>query len=332
MAIARRDLLGIGAAVAFTAAASSCRRAGQSTYRTDIRSPVPTAPVASVYGPPTLLGQPPPGTLYYGASVPFGRSLKAWERELGSVLAVNRSYFTPDVNEVKQLVARCRDDHAHGRLPHVSIKPAGTWRDIASGERDTWLAGMLRRLGEEEAPVLFTLNHEPENDAGPRGMEPSDYVLMQRRLIDLASRLAPMVIVAPVLQAWTFEPRRDDLDPRKWIVPDAPVIGLDVYNPWSPTNGKEWRSFGSSLDEALGWFGDAPVVIGEYGCRNDPENPGLAAEWMREAADYARTHNIVSMSYFNSHVNSPDGSWELTGETEGAFAELLAADWVARPA
>jgi hypothetical protein len=213
MAIARRDLLGIGAAVALTAAASSCRGAGPSTFRTDLRSPVPTTPVASVYGPPTLVGQPPPGCLYYGASVPYGRSLRAWEQELGSALAVHRSYFTPDLNEVEQLVARCRDDLARGRLPHVSMKPAGTWRDIAAGERDDWLASMLRPLAEEEAPVLFTLNHEPENDAGPPGMKPSDYVAMQRRLIDLAAQLAPMVIVAPVLQGWTFAPRREDLWP-----------------------------------------------------------------------------------------------------------------------
>jgi hypothetical protein len=332
MAIARRNLLGIGAAVAVTAAASSCRGAGQSTNRLDIRSPMPTTPVPSVHAPPTLPGHPPPGSLYYGASVPYGRSLRAWEQELGSVLALNRSYFTPDVNEVEQLVARCRADLAHGRLPHVSMKPAGTWRDIASGERDNWLASMLRPLAAEESPVLFTLSHEPENDAGPPGMEPSDYVAMQRRLIDLAAMLAPMVIVAPILQGWTFDPRRDDLDPGLWIVPDAPVIGFDVYNPWSPTNGKEWRSFGSTLDEVTAWFGDAPVVIGEYGCRDDPENPGLAAEWLRDAANYARNHNIVSMSYFNSHMNAPEGSWELTGERESAFAELLASDWVARPA
>ena len=83
------------------------------------------------------------------------------------------------------------------------------------------------------------------------------------------------------------------------------MIGLDLYNPWSPTNGKAWRSFGSKVDEVISWFGDTPLAIGEYGCREDPENPGLAAEWLRDAAEYARTHNIVSMSYFNSGVGSP---------------------------
>ena len=81
-----------------------------------------------------------------------------------------------------------------------------------------------------------------------------------------------------------------------------------------------------------GWFGDTPLVIGEYGCRDDPQNPGMAAEWLRDAAAYARTHNVFSMSYFNSGVGSPEGSWEMTGEMETTFTELLASDWVARPA
>ena len=36
------------------------------------------------------------------------------------------------------------------------------------------------------APVIFTLHHEPENDAGGTGMSPSDYVAMQRHLIERA--------------------------------------------------------------------------------------------------------------------------------------------------
>jgi hypothetical protein len=38
------------------------------------------------------------------------------------------------------------------------------------------------------------------------------------------------------------------------------------------------------------------------------------------------------MSYFNSDANTPDGSLELSSGMERAFGELLASDWVARPA
>lgn len=257
--------------------------------------------------------------------------MPAWERALGSPLALHRSYFSPDPNETAQLTARCRDDLDHQRLPHVSIKPPGTWRDVASGLHDPWLRGILRRLDGLRAPVFLTVHHEPENDAGAAGMQAPDYVAMQRRVIRLAEDLAPEVTIVPVLQHWTFEPLRPVIDPEAWIVREAAVHGVDVYNAWSPTNGKEWRSFGSRTDEVRTWLGDTPLAIGEYGCREDPLNPGLAAEWLRDAADYARAHNIVSMSYFNSGKNSPEGTLELTGGTERTFAELLGSPWVARP-
>jgi hypothetical protein len=333
MQLGRRDLLSLGAAVAVTMATSSCRNGDPrpDARETTIPSAAPAKRTPTASRSFDFPGRPPAGSLYYGASVPYHRSLSAWERELDTSLALHRSYFTQDRNETGQLVQRCRVDLAHGRLPHVSVKATATWQEVAAGAQDEWLAKMLGPLGAESRPLFFTLHHEPENDAGRPGMQPHDYVAMQQRVIRLAAELAPQVTIVPILQQWTFDPMGEETDPAAWIVPEASVIGLDLYNPWSPTNGKAWRSFSSKADEVIGWFGDTPLAIGEYGCRNDPANPGLAAEWLRDAAAYARTHNIVSMSYFNSGVGSPDGSWELGGATEQAFAELLASDWVVRP-
>jgi hypothetical protein len=338
MPIARRNLLGLGAAVALAAATSACRADGQNRTGTSdptrVSSPTSASPTTSSPTPrnSAFAGSPPPGDLYYGASLPAGRSLPTWEAALGSTLALHRSYFTPDANETAQLVQQCRDDLAHHRLPHVSTKVPGTWRDVADGAQDAWLTRMLTPLGDEDAPVFLTFHHEPENDAGGAGMTAPDYVAMQLRAIRLAAELAPQVTVVPVLQHWSFEPLNLRGDPAAWIVREASVLGVDVYNAWSPTNGKVWRSFGSRIDDVLPWLGDTPLAIGEYGCREDPVNPGLATDWLCDAAAYARTHQIVSMSYFNSDVNTPDGSLELSSGMERAFGELLASDWVARPA
>lgn len=332
MEIGRRRLLGLGAGAAVAVLASSCSGSPTSAPASVTPRPSRTSRPTPSPTPAAFPGQPAAGDLYYGASVPFHRSLAGWERELGSPLALNRSYFAPDRNEARQLVARCRDDLANGRLPHVSSKADGTWADVAAGRRDAWLASMLAPLGELGGTVLFTLHHEPENDAGQPGMMPDDWTGMQRRAVLMAADLAPSVVVAPVLQHWTFDPSRHDVDPGRWLVPEAPVAGLDVYNPWSPANRKEWRSFGSKMDEVLGWFEGRPLVIGEYGCRDDPQNPGLAAQWIRDAAAYAREHGIVSMSYFNSGLNSPEGTWEMSPSMQSAFASELTSDWVARPA
>ena len=339
MPLDRRQLLGLGAATGVCVVASACRPPGSGGHgygrREDarpgrIQDSSPTgAPEAP--GPVWFAGQPPTGHVYYGASLEAGRSLAGWEKALGLTLALHRSYFAPDENETRQLIRRCRKDLRHGRLPHVSMKPPSTWRNVATGRHDRWLADLLRQLGKEDAPVFLTLHHEPENDAGDAGMRAPDYTAMQRRAIRMAADLAPQVTIVPLLQHWTFEPKHVGADPEPWIVHEAAVLGFDVYNPWSPTNNKLWRAFGDRVEDVIGWFGDTPIAIGEYGCREDPEDPGRAADWLRDAAEYARTHNIVSMSYFNSGVHAPDGTLELSGETEQAFADLLGSDWVARP-
>lgn len=340
MEIGRRGLLGLGAAL--TLSAAGCRDTGleegpvtttplPSATRTVTPTPTPT-PTATPTASPRFPGDPGPGKLFYGASLPRGLSVTEWEDELGSTLGVHRSYFTPDHNETVQLISQCRDDAARGRLPHVSIKPTWTWASLAAGRHDQWLDLTLTKLGKESVPIFLTIHHEPENDTGPQGMSPADFVAMQSHVIERAAELAPLVSIVPVLQHWTFDPLREGgTRPEEWLVPDAAIMGFDIYNPWSPTNGKLWRSFGSKASEVLDWMGDKAVAVGEYGCRVDNANPGLAAGWLRDAADFGREHGLVSMSYFNSHVNSPDGTWALRGETEQAFAELLASDWVARP-
>lgn len=331
MKLGRRDLFGLGAALAVSLAATSCRDDGATPRTAPAARPSQRPTRSPGRSRPSSPVQPAPGHLYYGAAIPYHRSLRGWERRLGHRLAVNRSFFTPDDAETAQLVQRCRDDLVHGRLPHVSIKPRGTWQEMATGLHDEWLTSLLIPLGAARAPILLTLHHEPENDSGAPGMQAADFVAMQHRLIALAAETSPEVVVCPVLQQWTFDPLSRTADPGAWIVPDASVMGLDVYNHWSPTNGRPWTSFASKADEAISWMGRKPIVIGEYACREDPANPGLASEWLRDAAQYARENNIISMSYYNSDLNAPDGSWELRGRSEETFAELLGADWVARP-
>ena len=339
MKVSRRAVLGVGAAAAADSLLVSCMGEGGPAQPTAEGGSRPTAEhrrpgeegaeSEGARGGASFAGLPEEGSLYFGASVPYYRSLPAWEARLGETLALNRSYFLPD--NAHGLLTQTRQDLRRRRLPHVSIKPPGTWADVASGRRDRWLVGILAGLHLQRLPVFLSINHEPENDAGAYGMHPQDFAGMQRRAIRLARETAPNVTVVPVLQAWTFEPTRGNSRPAAWVVPEAEVFGLDAYNPWSPANGKPWRSLGSRVDEALPWIGSKPIAIGEYGCRMDPAFPARTAAWLGDAVEYARTHNVVSMSYYNSALNSPDGSFELTGRAEALFARLLKSPWVSRP-
>jgi hypothetical protein len=335
----RRQALGWGAAAAASGFLTGCDPESSSpsspspaTPGTGGVTPSRTTPPTTSAPPtnPAFFGQPSAGNLYFGASVPHYRSLPAFEAKLGERLALNRSYFEP--TDARGLVVRAKTDLRMRRLPHVSIKPLGTWEDIAAGLRDDWLLSMVEGLAKETGPVFLTINHEPENDAGSTGMTARDFVAMQQRAIRFAREAAPNVTIVPVLAYWTFNPRRADAAPEAWMVDEAAVFGLDVYNPWALSNGKAWHSLGSRMDEVAPWIGSKPVAIAEYGCRVDPLEPQRTAEWLKDAVDYARTHNVVSMSYFNSRMNSPQGSWELAGPAERAFARLLKQPWVTRPA
>jgi len=270
-------------------------------------------------------GDPGPGRLYYGAS--SEQDVNDWERQMGQRLALHRTFFTSA--QVQKLIRTARTDLANGRLPHVSMKVPGRWIDVARGRRDGWLRGIARGLAHLDRPVFLTFHHEPENDTRRKG-SPRDFVAMQRHVIRYFSGRAPKVTIVPVLQSWTFSDYNRRARPEQWSVPEAAVYGVDVYNPFC-VGDRNWVPFSEKLDEIRRYAHGKPIAIGEYGCRDDPDNPERAAQWMRDAFHYARRHNVVSMSYFNSGRNSPEGSWLLEGSRAVVFENRLASSAVVRP-
>jgi len=276
---------------------------------------------APTSAPPRFAGDPGQGRLYYGATVSWHRDLHAWEERLGHPLTVNRTYFGPD--QVLEMLYRVRLDHAQGRLPFVSTQCPGTWALFANGGHDAWLQDLLDGLAATEGPVFLALHHEPEQDAGYAGMDAADWVAMQTRAIAAARDLADNVTVVPVLTQRTFD-RRSGRRPDNWLVPSADVLGIDVYNDWSLRNGQPWAGFADLMEDVRSWTGGLPIAVAEYGTRSPLEDPERGADWLREAFTYALSNDIVCLAYYNSYVNALDGSWELDGPRERAFAELLA--------
>lgn len=265
-------------------------------------------------------GDPGSGNLYYGACVMGSLSLPDLERQLDATLTVRRSYFEPA--GTNGLIQRCKDDHAAGRFPFVSSKVPGTWADVAAGRQDTWLLNLLRGLGALSKPVMLGLHHEPEEQAGPPGMSPANFVAMQTHAVALAQTTAPNVSIVPILMQWTFD-SRSGRNPYDWLVPACEVFGLDCYNDWSPGGRIPWLSFGQKASLAVPYAGQKPVAIAEYGCHTDPSQPGRAAAWMRDAFSFASQHNMIAMSYYDSNLHSRWGSWILDAERIGAMKDCI---------
>jgi hypothetical protein len=261
--------------------------------------------------------------LFYGAGMPPD-NLAPFETQLGETLPCYRSFFI--AGQEAELHNQAKTDLAAGRLPITSIKPPGLWADAA--RNDAWIDSLLEPLGDIDDQVMLSVQHEPENDSPAYG-DASDYQALQSAVLSRAADVARNVVIVPFLSTWSFD-ARSNRRPSEWNVEDAAVYGVDLYNAWSPTNGKDWVTFGDKLAVAEEEADGRPVVVGEYGCRSDPAQPGRAAQWMHDAFRAALDADVVAMSYFNSYRNSPDGSWELDHETFPVFAELVAEPEVAR--
>ncbi len=323
-AVSRRQLLNAGAAFgALVGVRDSSTGATSGTTAT----PRPTAPGSSPNRTTALAagarfaGDPGAGKVYFGASVVGGTDvLAALEAKVGSTVGVHRSYYTP--SSLPQMYRVITEAHAKGRLPSVSTKVPDTWASCAAGKQDAWFRTLLTTLQNSGKPVFLTLHHEPEDDAGPTGMRPQDWREMNEHVHALTLSIAPRVTIVPILMQYTFT-SMSGRRPADWVPTTTKVFSTDCYNAWSPTNGLAWRSLEEKMDLVMPYAAGRPVVLGEYGCRTDAKQPGRAADWMRDAFDYARTHNIVSMSYFNSYRNSRFGTWEMDAERLAAFKEII---------
>jgi hypothetical protein len=265
----------------------------------------------------------PAGRLYYGASMPAGR-LAGFESELGAPIACHRTYFRAGGEAA--LAQQAAADLRAGRVPIPSIKPPAGW--AATARDNAWLDSVVEPLSDLPGPVFLAIHHEPENDAAQFGSA-SDFVALQRAALSRAAAAGKNVTVVPILTSWSFD-ERSQVDAPAWNVDNAPIYGIDVYNPWSIDNGKPWTTFGDRLALSADDADGRPMLIGEYGCRTDPADPGRAGGWMRDAFASALDADAVAMSYFNSGVGSRDGTWELDDERLPVFADLLHSRQVAR--
>jgi hypothetical protein len=263
--------------------------------------------------------------VYVGAAV-TASDPSALEAQTGRKLSLFRSYMRANTPSTK-FVSRATNDLANGRIPLISTKVPGGWASVAAGNQDAWLLERIRALAKVDGPVWLALHHEPTGDGAP-----SDWVAMQqhaRKLIDANSKNIALV---GILNGWEFIKKNGH--PEAYNMPvgsGVDVMGFDSYNTWSPTNGKKWRSVADVFSPAVtiaSW--GYPTLVGEYGVRTDPSQPGRAAQWMSDAYDYAYEHGFVAMAYFNSGLNSPDGSWVMDAERLRVFQQNLNAAQTAR--
>ena len=114
--------------------------------------------------------------------------------------------------------------------------------------------------------------------------------------------------------------------------PDAPVMGLDVYNPWSADERQGLAQLRQQGRRGAG------LVRGQAGGRRRVRLPRTIPRSRARRRVAARRRRLRPRRTASCRCRTSTPRCELTrrhlgaqGETEQAFAELLASDWVARP-
>jgi hypothetical protein len=294
---------------------------GPTTPAPDPTTPAPTPTPTHTSGtctpafPGDRCGKP-----YFGASADSGDPA-SFETSIGSNMSLFRSYMVA-TTPASKFVTVANREIANGEIPVISTKVPGSWAQVASGAQDAWLLERIKALAAVPGPVWLCLHHEPTGDGAP-----ADWVAMQQHARKLIDANSTNIALVGILNGWDFIEANPH--PEVWNMPvgtGVDIMGFDNYNPWSPTNGKKWLPASTVLSPAVtiaSW--GYPTMVGEYGVRNDPANPGKAAQWMADAYKYAVDHKIAGMAYFNSGLNSPDGTWALDGERLTQFKASLAS-------
>jgi hypothetical protein len=272
--------------------------------------------------PGDKVGLPDPGTLYLGASNLQAGQEAGWGHRIG----VHRTFWNDSTSSTNSAVAQVQADADAGRVSHLSFKIGATWDAAAGGARDAWLLNLCTRLQATGGVIYLTIHHEPNSASeisANGGM--SRYKAMYTHMKVAVTDDFPNVWLVPVISAGYWQISGGG----GWHLADwmstasSDAFGIDAYNPYSVLqSGSHFLTVDQvfrlgGVAEALAIDADMPIVVGEWAVR---DKAGVdVAQWMEDAFDYCRTHNVISLSYFNSNRNSPDGSWELTRTAAGVI-------------
>jgi hypothetical protein len=238
----------------------------------------------------------------------------------GSRITMARRFYRSHQLDLMQRMVG--EDAASDIVPFVSLKTPGSWQDVADGREDPWLGKAVKILGGLDSPAYLSLHHEPENDHSGGGNTPDAWQQMHRRASKAAERYHQLSIV-PVLMQWTFDPA-SARDPQQWLMPEFPVLGVDVYNPWRADRASTWVEFGDLVAQVRQVVPDTPILVPEFGSAVDELDPERASLWLRAAYESALSDNVAGLAWFDSEFNNDRGEIQLDDNGIAVMRELLA--------
>jgi hypothetical protein len=238
---------------------------------------------------------------------------------------------------------------SRGRIPFVAWKPKNTngtpyrWSTITNGDWDTWIGQRADAFNQFAQLTLMTFHHEPETDQDTPGVTnygtALEYQAAFRYVVNIfRNHGVSNVVWAVVLTqpSYTNPATGGRMQADRWYPGDdvVDVIGSDGYN-WYPTKTNSvWSSFSNVFSGFYAWGANhsKPLLIGEFGCMEDPAVTNAKADWfMAIPAVLQQWPAIKDICYFNHH--DPVYPWNLDSSPAAlsGFQNMASNAWLFPP-
>jgi hypothetical protein len=286
-------------------------------------------------------GVPVPDGAYFGAHVtaegPDRRtSLLALEDAVGRRFAIEHVYYRWDSTFPS---AYDRATSRQGRLlflnwtTRLDAGGAVDWADIADGRYDALIDRRAQALSDFGAPVLLGFAHEPGallGEGAERSGDESAYIDAWRHIVDRFAALG----VDNVSWVWTLTAYAFRTGDPGSLYPGDDIVdwvGVDGYVnlacPWLDVPWSSWtETFTPAAQFAAGHH--KPLVVAEFGLREDPADPQRKGQWLADAADEIRQMpQIKAVVSFDSQ-ESCSSPVDSSPEALEGYREMGAAPWL----
>jgi beta-mannanase len=289
----------------------------------------PTPTTTTRPGPTTTAPSPGPAPGPGGVSgvmVPSGGALwgtskfdRSWEAQMGRKFDIAHFYHQWTSNFP---TAEERGIAAEGRLLLLNWKLPSPWSSVAGGAHDGQIATTANRLKALGRKVFLAPHHEPEDQVGSFGSA-SDYARAFRRVVD-GFRRAGAGNVIFVWNVMGYVGGYGDIYPQ--LYPGDSYVDWIAYDPYNWVGckaGHRGRSFAEITKPMYDWTAahhpNKPLMLAEFGLREQPAGMPSKAEWFRDALVTLKTTRtrIKALVYFNTnHVCD----WRITSSSSSVAA------------
>lgn len=247
---------------------------------------------------------------------------KPLEDLIGRRLEINHS-FQHWVNTV--VPSSVDDDIAAGRTSMISwgAGPQAVLEATARGDNDAFIKAQAKALRDKRHPIF--LRYSWEMDLEQRGYTPSTFVDAWQRTYGLFQEVSAKNVTFTWCPTWLgfrtglaeeFYPGREYVH---WIAADGYARDADNYRSMA-FMFPEFHAFGTQEGK--------PMMIGETGVAEDPDDPGNQARWLRQSAIDLKTTftGVRAVCFFDTPDANHTNDWQLEGnpQTEAAVVELAA--------